>query len=72
MVEDNKGMLGIAVDYYKKLFSKEYCLDIDLCDDFWVSRRWSLRIIIKCLMLIFVKKKLKRLFLGLMLKGHLA
>ncbi|KAK1646516.1 hypothetical protein QYE76_064321 [Lolium multiflorum] len=35
MVEDNKGMLKIAVDYYKNLFCKETCLDIDLVDDFW-------------------------------------
>jgi hypothetical protein len=35
MVEDNKGMLDIAVKYYKDLFSKESCLDIDLMDAFW-------------------------------------
>jgi hypothetical protein len=35
MVEDNKGMLDIAVNYYKILFCKEPCLDIDLLDGFW-------------------------------------
>jgi hypothetical protein len=35
MVEDNKGMLDIVVNYYKDLFCKEPCLDIDLMDDFW-------------------------------------
>jgi hypothetical protein len=34
-VEDNKGILDIAVNYYKNLFYKEPCLDIDLLDDFW-------------------------------------
>jgi hypothetical protein len=28
-------MLDIAVAYYKDLFCKEPCLDIDLMDDFW-------------------------------------
>jgi hypothetical protein len=35
VVEDNKGMLNIAVDYYKALFSAEDRLDINLADDFW-------------------------------------
>jgi hypothetical protein len=35
MVEDNKGMLDIAVKYYKDLFCKEPCLYIDLLDGFW-------------------------------------
>jgi hypothetical protein len=35
MVEDNKGMLDIAVKYYKDLFCKEPCLDIDLMNGFW-------------------------------------
>jgi hypothetical protein len=35
IVEDNKGVLDIAIDYYRKLFSQEPCLDIDPCDDFW-------------------------------------
>jgi hypothetical protein len=35
MVEDNKGMFDIAVKYYKDLFCKEPCLDIDLINDFW-------------------------------------
>ncbi|KAK1697468.1 hypothetical protein QYE76_014165 [Lolium multiflorum] len=35
VVEDNKGMLDIAVAYYKNLFCKESCLDVDLVDDFW-------------------------------------
>jgi hypothetical protein len=34
MVEDNKGMLDIAVNYYKNLFCQEPCLDIVLEDDF--------------------------------------
>jgi hypothetical protein len=35
VVEDNKGMLKITVDYYKALFSAEDRLDINLADDFW-------------------------------------
>jgi hypothetical protein len=35
MVEDNKGMLDIDVNYYKNLFCKEPCIDIVLVDDFW-------------------------------------
>jgi hypothetical protein len=35
MVEDNKGMLDIDVNYYKGLFSQEPCLDIDISDEFW-------------------------------------
>jgi hypothetical protein len=35
VVEDNKGMLTIAVDYYKALFCAEDRLDINLADDFW-------------------------------------
>jgi hypothetical protein len=34
-VEDNKGMLNIAVNYYKALFCAEDMLDINLADDFW-------------------------------------
>jgi hypothetical protein len=34
-VEDNKGMLNIAVEYYKALFCAEDRLDINLADDFW-------------------------------------
>jgi hypothetical protein len=34
VVEDNKGMLKIAVDYYKALFSAEDRLDINLANDF--------------------------------------
>jgi hypothetical protein len=35
MVEDNKGMLDIDVKYYKDLFCKESCLDIDMMGDVW-------------------------------------
>jgi hypothetical protein len=35
IVEDNKGMLNIAVEYYKALFCAEDRLDINLADDFW-------------------------------------
>jgi hypothetical protein len=35
MVDDNKGMLDIAVKYYKTLFCKEPCLDVNIVDDFW-------------------------------------
>jgi hypothetical protein len=34
-VEDNKGMLNIAVNYYKALFCAKDRLDINLADDFW-------------------------------------
>jgi hypothetical protein len=34
MVEDNKGMMKIAVDYYKSLFGFEEKLDINLANDF--------------------------------------
>ena len=34
-VEDTKGILQIAVDYYKKLFGYVPTIDIDLKDDFW-------------------------------------
>jgi hypothetical protein len=35
MVEDNKGMMKIIVDYYKSLFGFEEKLDINLANDFW-------------------------------------
>jgi hypothetical protein len=35
MVEDNKGMMKIVVDYYKSLFGFEEKLDINLANDFW-------------------------------------
>jgi hypothetical protein len=35
MVDNNKGMLDIVVNYYKTLFCKEPCLDVDIVDDFW-------------------------------------
>jgi hypothetical protein len=34
-VEDTKGMLALAVDYYKSLFGFDGKLDISLADDFW-------------------------------------
>ena len=34
-VEDTKGILQLAVDYYKKLFGFVPTIDIDLKDDFW-------------------------------------
>lgn len=34
-VEDIKGMLSLAVEYYKKLFSFEARLDIKLGEGFW-------------------------------------
>jgi uncharacterized glyoxalase superfamily protein PhnB len=35
LVEDTKGMISLAVSYYKKLFGFEEKLDISLVDDFW-------------------------------------
>jgi hypothetical protein len=35
VVEDSKGMLKIAVDYYKSLFGFEEKLDMNLANDFW-------------------------------------
>jgi hypothetical protein len=35
MVEDNKGMMKIVVDYYKSLFGFEEKLVINLSNDFW-------------------------------------
>jgi hypothetical protein len=34
-MEDTKGMLALAVDYYKSLFGFDEKLDISLADDFW-------------------------------------
>jgi hypothetical protein len=34
-VEDTKGMLALAVSYYKELFHFHEKLDISLVDDFW-------------------------------------
>ena len=36
-VEDTKGIIQIAVDYYKKLFGFTPTIDIDLKDDFWLA-----------------------------------
>jgi hypothetical protein len=57
MVEDNKVMLDIAVQYYKDLFCIESCLDIDLMHDFWTLRIWCPKSIMICLMLLFLKKR---------------
>lgn len=35
LVYDNKGMLNIAVDFYKKLFAKEDKSNVSLGEDFW-------------------------------------
>jgi hypothetical protein len=34
-VEDTKGMISLAVSYYKNLYGFEEKLDISLVDDFW-------------------------------------
>jgi hypothetical protein len=35
LVEDQKGMMDIAVDFYKKLFAKESRMNIRIAADFW-------------------------------------
>jgi hypothetical protein len=35
VVEDDQGMLKVAVDFYKNLFKKECREDISLGEDFW-------------------------------------
>lgn len=35
LVYDNGGMLNVAADLYKNLFSKEDRLEVDLDDNFW-------------------------------------
>jgi hypothetical protein len=34
LVEDQKGMMDIAVDFYRNLFAKEDWINIKLADDF--------------------------------------
>jgi hypothetical protein len=71
MVEDNKGMMKIVVDYYKSLFGFEEKLDINLANDFWNMEDLVLKSRIDFWMLNFLKKRLGMLCLALMLKGLL-
>jgi hypothetical protein len=71
MVEDNKGMMKIVVDYYKSLFGFEENLDINLANDFW-NVEDLVSVEQNCLLdAVFLKMRLEMLCLALMLRGPL-
>ena len=70
-VEDTKGIIQIAVEYYKKLFGYVPTIDIDLKDDFWDQDSMLSPEHFNLLEKPFSKEELRLLYLALMMKEHL-